>query len=110
MDEAKLRKMADIHKALSHYVRLAVMEALYRKDLSVNEIFSRIRRDYSLPVMDRSNLSKHLSVLKSRGIISCRGQGQKRIYRLEASCLIDAIRCALDAACGSNRKPKRRVS
>jgi len=92
-----LRKIAEIHKALSAPMRLAIMQILYGKDQNVNNIIEIIREEYQVKNMDRTNISKHLTLLKSLGIISCISQGQKRLYHLEARCLMGAISCTLDA-------------
>lgn len=91
-----LKQMADIHKALSNYIRLAIMQILSRDDQTVNQIIEKIKVEYSVKNMDRTNISKHLGLLKSIGIISNIAQGQKRIYHLDAKCLMTAMSCALD--------------
>lgn len=88
--------MADIHQALSNHIRLAIMEILSSRDHTVNEIIDSLRNDYQVKNMDRTNISKHLGQLKSLGIISCISQGQKRIYHLDAKCLMKAMECTLN--------------
>ena len=91
-----LRQMADIHKALSNYIRLAIMQILFANDRTVNQVIEIIRKEYDARGMDRTNISKHLGLLKGMGIISCVSRGQKRIYHLEARCLMKAMECTLD--------------
>jgi DNA-binding transcriptional ArsR family regulator len=91
-----LRQMAEIHKALSTPVRLALMQILSEKDRTVNLIIGILRKEYGTVKMDRTNISKHLGILKNLGIISCVSQGQKRLYHLEAKCLINAMSCTLE--------------
>ncbi len=91
-----LKKMADIHKALSNHIRLAIMEILSHKDQTVSEIIDIIRKDFKVKEMDRTNISKHLGILKSLGIISCSSKGQKHIYHLDAKCLMNAMSCTLN--------------
>jgi len=91
-----LKEMADIHKALSNYIRLAIMQILSKEDKTVNQIIEEIVKVYEVKNMDRTNISKHLGLMKSIGIISCVSQGQKRIYHLDAKCLLNAMSCALD--------------
>jgi DNA-binding transcriptional ArsR family regulator len=88
--------MADIHKALSNHIRLAIMQILFVKDRTVNQIIEIIQKEYEVKNMDRTNISKHLGILKNLGIISCISEGQKRIYHLDAKCLMNAIECTLD--------------
>lgn len=54
---------------------------------------------------ERSNVSKHLALLREAGIVSSAGEGQRRIYRLEATCLLEAIDCVLDKGCAMGRGP-----
>ena len=90
-----LRQMADIHKALSNYIRLAIMRILSAEDRTVNQVVNHIREEYGVKGMDRTNISKHLGLLKGMGIISCVSRGQQRVYHLEARCLMSAMECTL---------------
>ncbi len=54
--------------------------------------FSQIREKFDL---DKSTISKHLSVLKDVGIISGEKQGKEILYRLEIPCVIDFLECSL---------------
>jgi DNA-binding transcriptional ArsR family regulator len=49
--------------------------------------------------VERTNISKHLLVLRESGIVSSSGDAQRRIYRLEARCMIEAIDCVTDNRC-----------
>lgn len=83
-EEAEIR--SKIIKALSHPVRLMIVDAL--KD---NEIpFSKINEFFK---SDKSTVSKHLLVLKEAGIVSSRKSGLDMIYKLEVPCVIDFFSC-----------------
>ncbi|MCX8110391.1 MAG: metalloregulator ArsR/SmtB family transcription factor [Syntrophorhabdaceae bacterium] len=83
-EEAEIR--ARIIKALSHPVRLMIVELLKDGELpfsKINEVFES----------DKSTVSKHLLVLKEAGIVSSRKSGLDMIYRLEMPCVTDFFNC-----------------
>ncbi len=83
-EEAEIRSR--IIKAMAHPVRLMAIDALKESDRS----FSALNDMFSL---DKSTVSKHLSVLKEAGIVSSRREGADVIYRLEVPCVIDFFGC-----------------
>lgn len=95
-EQATLKSQAAIFQALSSTIRLAIVTLLYKEDLAVNRIVEKLREMDIPNTLDRTNVCKNLSLLKSMGIVSCRKDRQSRIYSLEARCLIDAMRCTLD--------------
>lgn len=83
--EAELR--VKIIKAMSHPVRLMVIEFLRDKEHSFSEIFSLFK-------LDKSTVSKHLLVLKEAGIVSSQKTGKEMTYKLEVPCVADFFHCA----------------
>ncbi|HOV90222.1 MAG TPA: metalloregulator ArsR/SmtB family transcription factor [Syntrophorhabdaceae bacterium] len=83
-EEAEIRSR--IIKALSHPVRLMIVELLKDGELP----FSRINNAFP---SDKSTVSKHLLVLKEAGIVSSRKSGIDMIYRLEMPCVTDFFNC-----------------
>lgn len=83
-EEAEIRSR--IIKALSHPVRLMIVELLKDGELP----FSRINEVFE---SDKSTISKHLLVLKEAGIVSSRKSGLDMIYRLEMPCVTDFFNC-----------------
>lgn len=75
-------------KALSHPTRLAILETLRDGERCVCEIW---------PLLDveQPTLSKHLSVLRRRGLVASRRDGQKIIYRLSGSRVTEVIDAVL---------------
>lgn len=74
MDEMRLR-CAALLKALGHPTRLHVIELLATGEHCVCEM---------MPVLgtEQSTLSKHLAILRNEGVVTCRREGLKVIYRL----------------------------
>ena len=88
MDYTVIKKQADIFKAISHETRLAILHLLNSGDQCVNDLVTQLNEK------ERTGVSKHLAILKNHGIISVKENGVKRIYHLEAPCLINAVNCA----------------
>jgi len=100
IDPAQLQREAAIFKALSSEARLAVIYALKDGEKSVGELVDMLRLLECACSVERTNISKHLAVLKEAGIVACRDEGLKRIYSLELPCLASIFECvgkALDS-------------
>ncbi len=72
--------------------------ALAEQEMSVNELISMLARLDCACSFERTNISKHLAVLREAGIVSCVEDAQRRLYRLEARCLLRAISCTVQLA------------
>lgn len=77
---------ARIFKALAHPSRLCIVETLARGPRCVHELRDRIGDDLS-------TVSRHLSILRSVGIVSDEKRGAQVIYTLTAACLLKFISC-----------------
>ena len=76
MPSDKLRQMkADLLKALGQPTRLKILELLSHGERCVCEIFPAIDEE-------QSNISKHLSFLRSQGIVVAERRGMCVFYRL----------------------------
>ncbi|HUW39395.1 MAG TPA: metalloregulator ArsR/SmtB family transcription factor [Rectinemataceae bacterium] len=109
IDPVRIGRKAEIFAALASPARIAIVEALSQGELSVSELVEAISALECACSVERTNISKHLAVLRDTGIVSCHGDAQRRIYRLEAACLIDAIDCVVDRGnylCASEVSPK----
>lgn len=83
-DEHRQRTAA-IARALSDPKRLCVLETLASGERSVGEL----SRDVGCQV---PNMSQHLAVLRSVGLVAARREGQTVFYRLADPRVIDAYR------------------
>jgi DNA-binding transcriptional ArsR family regulator len=93
LDPVRLREEAAVFGALSSPARLAIVLTLADGERSVNELVEMLAGLDCACSVERTNISKHLAVLREAGILSCTGDAQRRIYRLEARCLLDSISC-----------------
>jgi ArsR family transcriptional regulator len=85
-ERARSETRARILKALGHPSRLFVVEKLAEKPYCVCELTEMIGAD-------TSTVSKHLSILRSAGIVSTRKEGTTVYYSLEAPCILRLIQC-----------------
>ena len=77
---------AEIFKALSHPIRLKIVECVSKEEKSVGEIVKYVNAE-------ASNVSRHLALLKKAGILSDRKEGLNIYYRLEIFCVMDFFSC-----------------
>ena len=77
---------AEIFKALSHPIRLKIVECVSGGEKTVGEIVRYVQGE-------ASNVSRHLGILKKSGILSDRKEGLNIYYRLEIPCVMDFFTC-----------------
>ena len=77
---------ADILQAAGHPIRLAIIDFLSTGEQCVCDIAAHVGSE-------RSNVSRHLSVLLKVGILQCRKEGLKVIYNLRATCFLGFLEC-----------------
>jgi len=73
-------------KAMAHPTRLFILDELSRKQKCVCELTEMIGADIS-------TVSRHLSVLKSAGIIDDNKQGAQVYYSLRVPCVLNFFDC-----------------
>ncbi|OGS36479.1 MAG: transcriptional regulator [Elusimicrobia bacterium RIFOXYB2_FULL_49_7] len=83
---AKYEARSDIIKALAHPTRLFLVDQLAKKEHCVCELTEMVGAD-------TSTVSKHLSILKSAGIVSDDKRGLMVFYRLKAPCTLNFLNC-----------------
>jgi len=93
IDPSRLRQEVFIFKAMASEARLAIIYALGSGEKSVNELVEMLEGLACECSVERTNISKHLSVLREAGIISSRDDGLKRFYRLDFPCLLHTFEC-----------------
>lgn len=69
-----------IFGALADPTRRRILELLSVRERSVGEIVEEF--DVSQPA-----ISRHLRVLREAGLVACRGDGQRRVYRFDPASL-----------------------
>jgi len=79
-------KQAQVIRAVGHPIRIAILESLRDGEQCVCDIAEYVGAE-------RSNVSRHLSVMVAAGILQSRKDGLKVIYQLKAPCVFDFFRC-----------------
>ncbi len=79
-------KQAEIAKAIAHPLRIAILDFLKDGPRCVCDIAKHIGSE-------RSNVSRHLSVMVAAGVLEYRKEGLKVIYKLKTPCILDFFSC-----------------
>jgi ArsR family transcriptional regulator len=87
VDTNKILKLkAEIIQAVAHPVRLAIVEFLADGEKCVCEIVDYVGAQ-------RSNVSRHLSVMLKAGVLENRKDGLKIMYSLKIPCIRKFLEC-----------------
>ena len=81
------QKQAEIAKAIAHPLRVAIVDFLKDDEQCVCDIAEYIGSE-------RSNVSRHLSVMTRAGLLEYRKEGLKVFYKLRTPCILDFFSCA----------------
>ena len=73
---ARSSTTSDVFNAIADTRRREVLDALITGEKAVGEIVSGLS-------MSQPQVSKHLRVLSEVGLVSCRAEGRRHLYRLE---------------------------
>ena len=85
-NQARFEARATIIKAMAHPTRLFIVDELSRKERCVCELTEMIGAD-------TSTVSKHLSILRSAGIVQNEKRGSQIFYRLRMPCILNFFDC-----------------
>ena len=80
---------AEIVQAAGHPIRLAIIDFLEDGEQCVCDIAEHVGAQ-------RSNVSRHLSVMLKAGVVDCRKEGLKMIYSLKTPCILNFLSCVTD--------------
>jgi len=86
LNRDKLSLRANVFKALSHPTRLFIVDELAKESRCVGDLTKLIGADVS-------TVSKHLSVLKSAGIVRDEKRGMQVYYALQMPCVLSFSTC-----------------
>lgn len=81
---------AEIIQAAAHPIRLAIIEYLANGERCVCDIVDHVGAQ-------RSNVSRHLSVMLKAGVVESRKEGLKQIYYLKTPCIVKFLECVEEA-------------
>ena len=79
-------KQAEFTKAIAHPLRIAIVDFLKDGEQCVCDIAQYVGSE-------RSNVSRHLSVMVNAGVLEHHKKGLKVIYKLKAPCILDFLAC-----------------
>jgi len=82
-------KQAQIAKAIAHPLRIAIVDFLKDGEQCVCDIAEYVGSE-------RSNVSRHLSVMVKAGLLDWRKEGLKVIYKLKCTCITDFFSCVIE--------------
>ena len=79
-------RQAKIARAIAHPLRIAIVDLLKDGEECVCNIADYIGSE-------RSNVSRHLSIMVGAGILEYRKKGLKVIYKLKTPCILEFFSC-----------------
>ncbi|MDL1970831.1 MAG: metalloregulator ArsR/SmtB family transcription factor [Candidatus Desulfofervidaceae bacterium] len=85
----KLQNAADILKVMGHPVRIQIIDLLKNGEKSVGEICSDLH-------LAQPYVSQQLNLMKSKGIIQARRQGNQVFYAIANFKVVEVIDCICD--------------
>lgn len=104
-----MRELYEIHaemcKVFSNSTRLEILNLLRNRELSVTELMKKTK-------LSQANISQHLSIMKSKGIVASNRKGKNICYKLTNPKIIEAfdiIREVLVEKLNRNRKTIKRL-
>jgi ArsR family transcriptional regulator len=100
--QARYKTQAQIIKALAHPTRLFIVDELSHGERCVCELTDLIG-------VEMPTVSRHLSVLKSAGILEDEKRGLQVFYRLRVPCVLNFFKC-VEAVQNNHRKSAKRIA
>lgn len=79
-------RQARVIQAMAHPIRLAIVDCLREGEVCVCEIAERVGAE-------RSNVSRHLALMTTAGVLASRQEGLKVFYRLKCPCILRFLSC-----------------
>jgi DNA-binding transcriptional ArsR family regulator len=87
MSKINLDKVSRIMKALSHPVRIKIVETLSNNGkMCVTDIYKTLN-------IEQSTASHHLGILKIGGILNCKREGKQIFYSLNNNNSLELLEC-----------------
>jgi ArsR family transcriptional regulator len=74
---------ADVCKVFSNSKRLEILNTLRDREMTASELIEKIG-------LSKANLSQHMSILKSKGVVLTRREGVNIYYRISNAKIIQA--------------------
>jgi len=87
--QALFAKQAEVAKAIAHPIRVAIVDFLRNGERCVCDIADHVGAE-------RSNVSRHLSMMVHAGVLAWRKDGLKVFYQLRTPCVLKFLGCIDD--------------
>jgi len=95
LNPEQLVHASEMLKAMAHPLRIAILQELEkRQNMNVTEIFEALQ-------VPQAVASHHLSILKNKGIVTCKREGKKIYYFIRMPELSQMLECISRCACQS---------
>ncbi len=85
-EQVLFERQAEIVKSIAHPLRIAILDFLKDGEQCVCDISEHVNSE-------RSNVSRHLSVMVNAGVLGYRKEGLKVIYHLKTPCILEFFSC-----------------
>jgi len=86
MKQLLYEKQAEVARAIGHPIRMAILDFLRQGPQCVCDIAAAVGAE-------RSNVSRHLSLMVAGGVLASEKQGLKVIYSLRTPCVLRFVDC-----------------
>lgn len=89
------QKVAQVLKTVGHPIRLQIIEVLEKEELTVGRI-------EKLTNTAQAVISRHLGIMKDKGVLDCRREGTNVYYRIANPNVIKLLHCVYHHCDASN--------
>ncbi|MBN2376747.1 MAG: winged helix-turn-helix transcriptional regulator [Sedimentisphaerales bacterium] len=86
MDRIKAKCVAEVLKAMGHPVRLQIVALIGREEKCVSEIVATLKTKHSIT-------SQQLNMMKDKGLLDCRRDGNRVFYRVANPNVLSLLDC-----------------
>ncbi len=83
----ELREVTELLKTVAHPVRIGILQLLDEGDKNLHELYEQLGCSQSV-------MSQHIRILRDRGLIECKREGNRKYCTVHAGSLQHLIRCA----------------
>ncbi|MCX6006571.1 MAG: metalloregulator ArsR/SmtB family transcription factor [Chloroflexi bacterium] len=94
-------RQAEVAKAIAHPLRMAILDYLKAGPQCVCDIAEAVNSE-------RSNVSRHLSIMVSAGVLESHKQGLQVIYKIRTPCVLKCVAC-LTECLKENAKEEQKI-
>ena len=89
MDKKVAEHVAEVMKAVAHPVRLQIIELLEKREMCVGDIVEAVGGKQAIT-------SQQLNMMRDKGVLGSRRDGNKVFYRIENKNVIRLLACISD--------------